>query len=157
MNERMYNNRQYYPDAPDDYEEPFMSDEQMEYLEEQENRKYEQRVVEVPTKREIIKKEEMTKKEDKPVKSKKYYKLKKPIEFEGEYVEEVYTDFDILTGRDTIQASSHATGATLMIEFDRGFLAAIAAKSIGKPYDFMQYLCVKDFMELTNRAAGFLI
>jgi hypothetical protein len=150
MDERMYSNRPYYPEAPD-YEEPFMSDEQMEYLEGQGNHSYEPRVVEAPIKKDV------PKKEDNLIKSKKYYKLKKPIEFEGEYVEEVYTDFDILTGRDTIEASSHATGATLMMEFDRGFLAAIVAKSIGKPFDFMQYLCAKDFMELTNRAAGFLI
>lgn len=87
------------------------------------------------------------------------YKLIKPITFEGEYITEVVMNLEDLSGRDLEEAAESLTAyqKTGILENEKAYLAAVAAKSMNMPVPFMQYLKAKDYTELTLRVQNFLL
>lgn len=85
----------------------------------------------------------------------KSYTLKKPINFEGEWVKEIYLDFDSLTGRDIMDASKGVD--SFVQETDKRYLSAVAARAMGKPKEIMFYMSAKDVTAICYYVSDFLI
>lgn len=86
------------------------------------------------------------------------YKLKKPIQYDGKTIEEIDMNFDSLTGKDMIDAEREADtdDFTPMKEFNKSYLAIIAAKACSMPSDIMPLLGLKDFSAITRGVQNFL-
>lgn len=84
--------------------------------------------------------------------------LKKPINFEGEVITELNLDLDSLTGRDMIEAQKEIQSMDVPIqEFNKEYLAVVAAKACGRPTDLIPLLGIKDFSTVTVQVQNFLL
>ncbi len=91
-------------------------------------------------------------------------KLKKAIEYKGAEYKELDMDLDALTGAQLIKAKSQLTvRADSPINFDTiapqlsmEFQARVAAEASGVPYEVIQALPAKDFVQVTNAVRDFL-
>lgn len=87
------------------------------------------------------------------------YKLKKPFDFEGQFYTELTLDLDSLTGQDIEDVFNELPSEARVgvIETNKGFLAAIAAKSAGVHKDFFRYCSAKDYSFITLTVTNFLL
>lgn len=95
---------------------------------------------------------------EKPVeisKNNKVYVLKRPFEFEGEWIEELYLDLDSLTGRDIMDASKGVEN--YVQETDKTYLCNIAAKALKRPKEIMYFMSAKDATAICYEVSNFLI
>lgn len=96
--------------------------------------------------------------EEKPAeisKNNKVYILKRPFEFEGEWIEELYLDLDSLTGRDIMEASKGIE--SYVQETDKNYLCNIAAKALKRPKEIMYFMSAKDATAICYEVSNFLI
>ncbi|MDA3731671.1 phage tail assembly protein [Niameybacter massiliensis] len=85
-------------------------------------------------------------------------KLKKPINFEGELITELNLDLDCLTGKDMIDAQKEIQSLDVpVLEFNKEYLAVVAAKACGMPTDLIPLLGIKDFSTITVQVQNFLL
>lgn len=85
-------------------------------------------------------------------------KLKKPINFEGELITELNLDLDCLTGKDMIDAQKEIQSLDVpVLEFNKEYLAVVAAKACGMPTDLIPLLGIKDFSAITVQVQNFLL
>lgn len=85
-------------------------------------------------------------------------KLKKPINFEGELIKELNLDLDCLTGQDMIDAQKEIQSMNVPVqEFNKEYLAVVAAKACGRPTDLIPLLGIKDFSAITVEVQNFLL
>lgn len=85
-------------------------------------------------------------------------KLKKAINFEGECITELNLDLDRLTGKDMIDAQKEIHSMDVPIqEFNKEYLAVLAAKACGYPTDLIPLLGIKDFSAITVQVQNFLL
>lgn len=85
----------------------------------------------------------------------KKYALKKPFNFEGEWITEVYLDLDSLTGKDIMEASKGVD--SFVQETDKRYLCAVAAKAMKRPTEIMLYMSAKDVTAICYFISDFLI
>ena len=85
-------------------------------------------------------------------------KLSKPINYEGEQINELELDLDSLEGRDFIEAEREVGSSefTPMKEFSKAHLAILAARACGRPSDLIPLLGIKDFSKVTVEVQNFL-
>lgn len=87
--------------------------------------------------------------------------LKKPINFEGKEYKELTLDVEDLTGKDSLNILKelNAKGYPVvgLLETNKFYLAGIAAKTAGVPYELIEALNIKDFSEVTMAAQSFLL
>lgn len=88
-------------------------------------------------------------------KNNKIYILKRPFEFEGEWIEELYLDLDSLTGRDIMDASKGVEN--YVQETDKTYLCNIAAKALKRPKEIMYFMSAKDATAICYEVSNFLI
>lgn len=88
-------------------------------------------------------------------KNNKVYILKRPFEFEGEWIEELYLDLDSLTGRDIMDASKGVE--SYVQETDKTYLCNIAAKALKRPKEIMYFMSAKDATAICYEVSNFLI
>lgn len=88
-------------------------------------------------------------------KNNKVYILKRPFEFEGEWIEELYLDLDSLTGRDIMDASKGVE--SYVQETDKIYLCNIAAKALKRPKEIMYFMSAKDVTAICYEVSNFLI
>lgn len=88
-------------------------------------------------------------------KKNKVYILKRPFEFEGEWIEELYLDLDSLTGRDIMDASKGVEN--YVQETDKTYLCNIAAKALKRPKEIMYFMSAKDATAICYEVSNFLI
>lgn len=88
-------------------------------------------------------------------KNNKVYILKRPFEFEGEWIEELYLDLDSLTGRDILDASKGVE--SYVQETDKTYLCNIAAKALKIPKEIMYFMSAKDATAICYEVSNFLI
>lgn len=88
-------------------------------------------------------------------KNNKVYILKRPFEFEGEWIEELYLDLDSLTGRDIMEASKGIE--SYVQETDKNYLCNIAAKALKRPKEIMYFMSAKDATAICYEVSNFLI
>ena len=88
-------------------------------------------------------------------KNNKVYVLKRPFEFEGEWIEELYLDLDSLTGRDIMDASKGVE--SYVQETDKTYLCNIAAKALKRPKEIMYFMSAKDATAICYEVSNFLI
>lgn len=88
-------------------------------------------------------------------KNNKVYILKRPFEFEGEWIEELYLDLDSLTGRDIMDASKGVEN--YVQETDKTYLCNIAAKALKRPKEIMYFMSAKDATAICYEVSNFLI
>lgn len=88
-------------------------------------------------------------------KNNKVYILKRPFEFEGEWIEELYLDLDSLTGRDIMDASKGVE--SYVQETDKTYLCNIAAKALKRPKEVMYFMSAKDATAICYEVSNFLI
>lgn len=85
-------------------------------------------------------------------------RLKKSVNFEGEVITELNLDLDSLTGRDMIEAQKEIQSMDVPIqEFNKEYLAVVAAKACGRPTDLIPLLGIKDFSTVTVQVQNFLL
>lgn len=85
-------------------------------------------------------------------------KLKKPVHFEGEEIKELDLDLDSLTGKDMIAAQKEIQSMDVPVqEFNKEYLAVVAAKACGRPTDLIPLLGIKDFSFITVQVQNFLL
>lgn len=90
--------------------------------------------------------------------------LKKSVNWNGVEVTEIDLNLDALTGKDLLDAEQScallqpmSNAMTPIKEFDKGYLAAVAAKACGQPVDLIHALGAKDFTAVTMQVQGFLL
>lgn len=89
--------------------------------------------------------------------------LKTPITFEGTEYRFLKLRLGDLTGADIEAAeiefmgSSPSAGVTPLKEMSKGFLAIVAAKSLGLPVEFMKKLKAPDYSQVTTKVQIFLM
>lgn len=90
--------------------------------------------------------------------------LKKPLEYEGETYRTLKLRLDDLTGADIESAeiqfmsmNPEVAASTPLKELSKGFLSIIAAKSMGKPVEFMKRLSAPDYSIITTKVQVFLM
>lgn len=88
-------------------------------------------------------------------KNNKVYILKRPFEFEGEWIEELYLDLDSLTGKDIMDASKGVE--SYVQETDKTYLCNIAAKALKRPKEIMYFMSAKDATAICYEVSNFLI
>lgn len=88
-------------------------------------------------------------------------KLAKVVTYDGEEIKELNLDFDSLTGQDLLNAEKEAVASNKNVapikEFDKGYLAIVAAKAAGVATDVMPLLGAKDFTKVTVQTQNFLL
>lgn len=86
------------------------------------------------------------------------YKLKKPIEFEGVHYAELDMNFNDLTGADVEMAINNAgPSQSMLMEMDKKYCAALAARAAKVPYELFKYLNIRDYTEITIYAQTFIM
>lgn len=87
--------------------------------------------------------------------------LKKPIEHEGQTVNEIELDLDGLTGEDLIQAESEHSmmtgGVTSVPELSKSYLMHVAARAAGLPVETIRGLGARDVTQVTMEVQNFLL
>lgn len=86
------------------------------------------------------------------------YKLKKPIEFEGVHYSELDMNFNDLTGADVEMAINNAgPSQSMLMEMDKKYCAALAARAAKVPYELFKYLNIRDYTDITIFAQTFIM
>lgn len=90
--------------------------------------------------------------------------LKNPFEYEGETYRSLKLRLGDLTGADIEDAEVQFTSmnpqmaaTTPLKEMSKGFLSIVAAKSMGKPVDFVRRLKAPDYSKVTTTVQVFLM
>lgn len=91
-------------------------------------------------------------------------KLKKAIEYKSAEYKEIDMDLDALTGAQLIKAKGQLSVQpnqpinldTIAPQLSMEFQARIAAEASGVPYEVIQALPAKDFVQVTNAVRDFL-
>lgn len=86
-------------------------------------------------------------------------KLSKPVEWEGERVEELNLNLDDLTGLDIEAAEREWVlgGGAGMAETSKSYLLAVAARATGKRVEILRRLNAKDYSKITLLVQNFLL
>jgi len=86
-------------------------------------------------------------------------KLTKPVEWEGERVEELNLNLDDLTGIDLEAAEREWVlgGGAGMAETSKAYLLAVAARATGKRVEILRRLNAKDYSKITVLVQNFLL
>lgn len=92
----------------------------------------------------------------------KSYELEKPIEFDGVVRTEIELDLESLTGQDLLiverQFNSFAGNQSITVkEYNKEYLALVAARASKLPIEFFQRLGAKDFSAVTIKVQLFFI
>lgn len=88
------------------------------------------------------------------------FEFSKPFVFEGKTFSEVEVNFADLNGKDMMNVTRELTSlghASMLAETDKIYLSAIAAKAMKQPFEFMNYIPIKDFTSLTMKVQNFLL
>lgn len=86
------------------------------------------------------------------------HKLKKPVTlYDVEYTE-LRMDFNSLTGGD-VEAALNEIGTTqsLVLEMDKRYHAALAARAAKVPYELFRYMGIADYTSITMSAQTFIM
>lgn len=87
-----------------------------------------------------------------------HYKLKKPVMFEDVMYEELHLDFNFLTGADVEAALAYVGPSQAMVmEADKKYHAAIAARAAKVPYELFRRLNIADYTAITMEAQSFIL
>lgn len=85
----------------------------------------------------------------------------KPVNFEGKEYKKITMNLEGLTGKDIKDVTKEMIiqGESLggLAETNKGFLAAVAAKSSNLPLEFMDFIPGKDFSKITIEVQNFLL
>lgn len=86
-------------------------------------------------------------------------KLTKPVEWEGERVEELNLNLNDLTGIDLEAAEREWVlgGGSGMAETSKTYLLAVAARATGKRVEVLRRLSAKDYSKITLLVQNFLL
>lgn len=88
-------------------------------------------------------------------------KLTKPVTFDDKVYTELELNFDVLTGRDLMQAEVEAkaisTGYAPVLELSKPYQAVVAAKAAKVPVDMIMDLPGRDYTKVTMAAQDFLL
>lgn len=86
-------------------------------------------------------------------------KLSKPVEWEGERVEELNLNLNDLTGIDLEAAEREWVlgGGAGMAETSKAYLLAVAARATGKRVEVLRRLNAKDYSKVTLLVQNFLL
>lgn len=86
-------------------------------------------------------------------------KLDKPLEYGNTKIEELNFDFSKLTGQDMLDAEKEAgnINGEIAIEFDGGFLTALAAKAAGVQSIILKDLPADKFLLAKIKARTFIM
>lgn len=86
-------------------------------------------------------------------------KLSKPVEWEGERVEELNLNLDDLTGIDLEAAEREwvMSGGVGMAETSKIYLLAVAARATGKRVEVLRRLSAKDYTKVSVMVQNFLL
>lgn len=88
------------------------------------------------------------------------YTFSKAVDFEGTDYKEIVMNLENLTGRDIKEVSKELLlqGEVMgLVETNKYFLAAIAARSANLPTEFMDYIPARDFSKITVDVQNFLL
>lgn len=102
------------------------------------------------------------KQESQPVNNENVYQLTRPITFEGEEIKSLNLDFDSLGGHELMNCAKLAQSMNpeevpVYRALSINYQVAVAARAAGVAPDVILNLKAKDFTQVTQRAANFLI
>lgn len=88
------------------------------------------------------------------------HKLKKPIIYDEKEITELKYDFEVLTGKDLVDAEQELLAHKYQVtvaELSKPYHAIVFAKAAKIPFEMVLQLGVKDFSDVTMVAQDFLL
>lgn len=91
------------------------------------------------------------------------YRLIKPIQFDGETIEEINLELDSLKGNDLLLverqflAMGDQNQAMMLKELSKEYQVVVAARAAKLPVEFFQEISAKDFSRITMQVQNFFV